>query len=52
VRQAVIDWALRDGLAYGDARIELTIGILEDDLDLLAVRLQQPARQLGDFASA
>ena len=41
---AVIDRALGDGLADGDAWIERTIGILENDLDALAVRLQQPAR--------
>jgi len=32
-------------------RIERTIGILEDDLDLLAMRLQQPARQFGYLAA-
>ena len=50
-RHAVIDRALRDGLADGDARIERTIRVLEDDLDALPVRLQQPARQIGDFAA-
>src|SRR6202034_4653090 len=50
-RHAVIDRALGDGLADGYARIERAIGILENDLDTLAVRLQQPARQFGDFAA-
>ena len=34
-----------------DARIERAIGVLENDLDALAVRLQQPARQVGDFVA-
>src|SRR6202035_4474742 len=51
MRHAVIDRTLGDGLADRDARIERTIGVLENDLDLLAVRLQQPPRQLGDFAA-
>ncbi len=51
VRHAVIDRALGDGLADRDARIERAVGVLENDLDALAVRLQQPPRQLGDFAA-
>ena len=51
VRHAVIDRALGDGLADRDARIERTIGVLENDLDALAVRLQQPPRQIRDFAA-
>src|SRR5262249_39216542 len=35
----------------GDARIERAIGVLEYDLDLLAVRLQQPPRQIRDLAA-
>jgi hypothetical protein len=49
MRHAVINRTFGNGLADGDARIERTIGILENDLDALAVRLQQPARQVGDF---
>ena len=51
VRHAVIDGSFGDGLADADARIERTIGILKNDLDSLAVRLQRPARQIGDFSA-
>ena len=50
VRHAVIDGSFGDGLADADARIKRTIGILKNDLDSLAVRLQRPARQIGDFS--
>jgi hypothetical protein len=41
-RHAVIDRAFGDRLADRDAWIERAVGILKHDLDLLAMRLQQP----------
>src|SRR5436305_1108988 len=48
---AVVDRTFSDSLADRDARIERAIRILENNLDALAMRLQQGARELGDFAA-